>query len=252
MTFVKHLIKSVGSANMAGIRTIEKTDIRTIFEIFSQMMNQSIYVADFTKGKFLYVSNHPLFLCGHPPDEVMEMGFSYYEKIIAPEDMPLFRKINEIGFRFFYEKPSLEWKKNCYLSFDFRIKQPDGKNIRINHKCVPMEMTENNRMTTGVCFVSPSHASLSGNALIQNLNKPIQYRLNPTTRRFELRDYNLLTEREKEILFLSTQGATNSEIAEKLKLSLSTIKQHKHNIFRKLKVTNTSEAVYYAKSNRLF
>jgi len=251
MTFSKHLIQSVGSSSSSDDLTLDKPDNWKILSIFSRLLNQSIYVADFRRGEFLYVSDHPLFLCGHSAEEVKEMGFSYYEKIILEKDMPIVMAINETGFRFFNEKPAKEWKDNVFLSLDFRIKQPGGKNIMVTQRLVPLELTNDYRMAIALCFVIRSYASQPGNAVIQNLDEPVQYRYNPNTHRFDLKDNNLLTSRETEVLFLSTKGDTNSEIAEKLKLSLSTIKQHKGNIFRKLGVNNTSEAVFYAITNRL-
>jgi predicted ATPase/DNA-binding CsgD family transcriptional regulator len=52
-----------------------------------------------------------------------------------------------------------------------------------------------------------------------------------------------LTEREQEILLLITQGMTNQEIAERLYLSLGTVKAHNHNIFSKLDVSNRTQAL---------
>ena len=55
-----------------------------------------------------------------------------------------------------------------------------------------------------------------------------------------------LTSREKEVLKMAAQGANNKEIAEKLVLSEVTIKSHMNSIFKKLKVTNRTQAVLLA------
>ncbi len=55
--------------------------------------------------------------------------------------------------------------------------------------------------------------------------------------------YRQLTLREVEILSLVGKQASNQEIADELFLSLSTVKTHLRNIFRKLEVKNRSEAV---------
>lgn len=52
-----------------------------------------------------------------------------------------------------------------------------------------------------------------------------------------------LTEREREIVSLISEGATNGEIAERLYLSPHTIKEHASAIYRKLEVRNRAEAV---------
>ena len=55
-----------------------------------------------------------------------------------------------------------------------------------------------------------------------------------------------LTSREKEVLQLAAEGANNKEIAEKLVLSEVTVKSHMNSIFKKLKVTNRTQAVLLA------
>ncbi len=60
-----------------------------------------------------------------------------------------------------------------------------------------------------------------------------------------------LTPREKEILTLLAKGLPNSELAEVLGLSIHTIKSHLENIYRKLNVTNRTEAVTFVLSRGL-
>lgn len=54
-----------------------------------------------------------------------------------------------------------------------------------------------------------------------------------------------LTEREEQILRLIAQGKTNPEIAAECGVSVGTVKQHVHNILRKLNVSNRNEAARY-------
>ncbi len=55
-----------------------------------------------------------------------------------------------------------------------------------------------------------------------------------------------LTPREKEILRLVASGMSNKEIADKLYLSLRTVKAHLSNIFNKMEVASRSEALVTA------
>lgn len=64
----------------------------------------------------------------------------------------------------------------------------------------------------------------------------------------ELKKLNL-TVREYEVLQLLTQGSTNAEIADKLCLSLSTVKTHVSNLFVKMDVKNRTQA--FEKAHRL-
>lgn len=60
-----------------------------------------------------------------------------------------------------------------------------------------------------------------------------------------------LSEREIEVIRLLAEGLTSMEIAERLFLSDHTIKTHRKNILRKLNVSNSSQAVQYALTNKL-
>lgn len=57
---------------------------------------------------------------------------------------------------------------------------------------------------------------------------------------------SILTEEERKIICLVTQGLTNKEIAERLFLSPNTIKYHIRNIMRKLNVNRRAELAFKA------
>lgn len=56
-----------------------------------------------------------------------------------------------------------------------------------------------------------------------------------------------LTEREREILSLIADGNTNAEIAEKLVISMKTVRNHVSNIFSKLQVADRAQAAIRAR-----
>lgn len=62
---------------------------------------------------------------------------------------------------------------------------------------------------------------------------------------------NILTEREREVLGWMVKGLSNQEIAEKLVVSLGTVKFHVSNIFMKLGVQSRVEAVTLALQRKL-
>ena len=58
--------------------------------------------------------------------------------------------------------------------------------------------------------------------------------------------YDLLTDREKEVLQLLAEGKSNKEAAALLSLSLYTVETHRANLMQKLGLHNTAEIVLYA------
>lgn len=81
----------------------------------------------------------------------------------------------------------------------------------------------------------PRH--LVGQYLEKTRNKP---RRMPVTN-------TVLTRRERQILRLTATGATNVEIADKLNVSMHTVKTHIYNLFKKIGAANRIQAVNWAK-----
>jgi DNA-binding NarL/FixJ family response regulator len=65
------------------------------------------------------------------------------------------------------------------------------------------------------------------------------------------RDKPMLSEREREVVQLVANGCRNKEIGEKLFISELTVKNHLHNIFDKLGVSDRLELALYAIHHRL-
>ncbi|MFQ9933387.1 MAG: response regulator transcription factor, partial [Lachnospiraceae bacterium] len=61
----------------------------------------------------------------------------------------------------------------------------------------------------------------------------------------------LLTKREEEVLKLIAEGLFNKEIAAKLEISERTVKNHVSNIFKKIDVSDRTQAAVFAIKNNL-
>ncbi len=217
---------------------------------FARTTYKSIYVIDYEKKGFEYVSDNPLFLCGHTSEEVRDMGYAFYFKYVPKHDLDLLLKINNIGFDF-YDKIPLEERKQHTITYDFQIKNPHGKTILVNQKLTPLFLNNEGKIWKAICIISISTAHSSGNIKIYKKgdNKIYHYDLEEdywtTTERVKL------TNREKEVLQLSTRGYTINEIATAIFVSPDTVKFHRRKLFQKLEVSNISEAISQATNNKL-
>ena len=73
----------------------------------------------------------------------------------------------------------------------------------------------------------------------------------PIPRNGRARERSPLSQREREIVALVAQGFKNKEMAEKMFISEQTVKNHLHNIFDKLGVSDRLELALYAIHNNL-
>jgi len=62
-------------------------------------------------------------------------------------------------------------------------------------------------------------------------------------------NYQMLTEKEREVLFYVCEGLTRQEIAEELCVSVATVKTHLNNLFSKTDTRNRTELAIYAVTN---
>ncbi len=88
---------------------------------------------------------------------------------------------------------------------------------------------------TGQSFIQPNMTT----ELVKEFNRV-------TMNEKEKHDDNNLTSREIEVLELIAEGLINKEIAKKLYISEKTVKNHVSNIFRKLNVSDRTQAAIYA------
>jgi RNA polymerase sigma factor (sigma-70 family) len=63
--------------------------------------------------------------------------------------------------------------------------------------------------------------------------------------------YDLLTDREKEILQLLAEGNSNKQIASMLNLSTNTVETHRTRLMQKLNLHSSAEIVLYAVRKRI-
>ncbi|WON93336.1 response regulator transcription factor [Sphingobacterium sp. Lzh-3] len=217
---------------------------------FSRITYQSIYLIDYQRKSFEYVSDNPLFLAGLTAAEVMEMGYTFYEKYVPPDDFKMLININEAGFSF-YEKIPIEERKLYVISYDFQIQNASNKAILINHKLTPVFLTEEGKIWKAICIVSLSTNVSSGNVTIEKLNADLLWELDLLTGKWISRSKVNLTEREIEILRFYHRGLTIHETSERIFVSIDTVKFHRRKLFEKLGVSNMNEALVIALNNRL-
>lgn len=217
---------------------------------FARTTYKSIYIIDYQEKGFEYVSENPLFLCGHTAEEIKEMGYLFYFKYVIEKDQDLLLKINTVGFDF-YENIPLEQRKFHTISYDYHLKNQEGKIFLINQKLTPLFLTDDGKIWKAICIISLSNEQDSGNIKIykKGENKIFRYDLEGDFWKTE--EKINLSDREKEVLRFSIRGFTINEIAENIFVSPDTVKFHRRKLFNKLEVANISEAIVFATNNKL-
>lgn len=230
--------------------TLSLSSYLEVVKAFSKFSYQSVYVIDYAQMKFEYVSPNPLFLCGYKAEEVLEMGYEFYFRTVGEEDLKLLDMVNETGFDFFDRLPFAE-KKLYSITYDFRLKNKNGKSVLINHRLTPLFLSASGKMWKAMCLVSVSSNRTAGNVIIDKQGSDEFWQLDPVNRVWRQATKPRLSERELEVLRMYAQGLSILEISERIFVSPDTIKYYRRKIFANFNVNNIVEALSFAVNNKL-
>ena len=176
-------------------------------QAFAQTTYQSIYIIDYYRKNFLYVSDNPLFL---------QCMMSYDFHITHGERL-------RVG----------DQRSGIRL-------------LLVNHKITPLAMTTEGRVWLALCTVSLSPHKEAGHIEFFQFHTGEKREYSLEAHRWKSRETITLKPEEKQILTLSAQGYTMKEIAEKMLRSFDTVKFYRRQIFEKLDVQNITEALALA------
>lgn len=242
----ENIIKNIPESNYSIISNIIE-DIDAI----ARTTFRSIYIIDYYKQNFLYVSDNPLFLCGMLPEEVKDLGYGFYLNHVPADDLKFLLEINKVGFEFINSVVEKE-KRNYTLSYDFNIiHKYSQKTQLINHQITPLRLTEDGQVWLALCVSSIASGQKAGNVIMSNAISRKYLKYNLQNKNWDENIIPELKEIEKDILKLSAMGFTMKEIATQIYRSFDTVRLYRKTVFNKLGVNNISEAINYAKIPRL-
>lgn len=217
---------------------------------FSRLTYESIYIIDYEKMGFEYVSENPLFLCGYTPGEVLAMGYEFYFRNVPESDLELLTNINNAGFDF-YDKIAPEERSLYTITYDFHLNTKDGDQLLINHKLTPLFINADNKIQLAMCIVSISYQKDAGNIYIYKQGTTERWELDTAQGVWRKSVTPQLNKRELEVLRLHARGFAINAIAEKLFVVPDTIKYYRRRIFEKLQVGNMTEALQRAIDSKI-
>ncbi len=139
----------------------------------------------------------------------------------------------------------------------------NGVALRSSFKAVPLIFNSKKKFNIYLSFIENRATSYKMIGLIipdepvlfQN-DSPLNARIKASNKSIEIVETDrvhdeFFTNREKQVLRLSAQGAAVKQIAARLGISARTVEKHRSNIIRKTKTANITEAVFYANKKQL-
>ncbi len=218
-------------------------------EAFSNATYQSVYIIDYFRKNFLYVSPNPLFLCGMSAESVKDAGYQFYIDHVPDDEVEMLLEINRVGFSFINGIP-LNEKMDYTISYDFHIVN-GRERVLINHKLSALACQADGSVWLGMSVVSLSPHSEPGHIIMFCRAKSEYWKYNLISHSWEKHTFPVLNETEKAILILSIQGMTINAIADHIHRAVDSVKTARRRLYEKLGVNNITEAISYVTNYKL-
>ncbi len=224
------------------------------FDLFSSIATESFYVLDLLQKQFCYVKTDNLFLSGFSLEEALNQGIDFYAKIIYHKDLSSWTEMRKAVLRYLKDFEN-ELHNIDFFSCKFRLQRnysfspPRSLPQMVYHRMKPV--LENEEWRYLICSVKSSTAKKPGNLCVYYKDGPIYKEYNLTSKRWQKKTKELLSEREKAILMLALQGKNTREIADCICKGQSTIQNQIKTLFDKLNVHSMQEAVELARNRRM-
>lgn len=210
---------------------------KEILNGLSKINNQHILLVDFCKGEVLYVADTPLFLCGIDSEEVRIMGRKFNEKVMLPNEIDMINEFIWSGFKFIECQP-IEERKLYSISYDYHL---NGK--LVNSCLTPVLLNPDGKPWIVVFRVEYSTHECAGNAIIRKYGSSENWYFCMRLRKWKEGKRIVLTDQEQKVLLFSMQGKKEAEICNLIFRSKDGLKSIKRKLYRKMEVTNITEAV---------
>jgi DNA-binding CsgD family transcriptional regulator len=213
--------------------------VKTVFGYFPF----AYYILDYRSQKFEVMNNSDQ-VTGYSRDDFLRGGLPASLRNLHPDDFKIFS--NELFpevLNFFAIVPASEYQ-NYRISYNYRYCRKDGSYIQMQQHSVFTDFNHYHlpaRSFSIVSDITTCKRDPSLNLTITKLkegNEEIEL-----NKKFQIEKPDLLTSREKEILRLTMKGYTGKEIADKLFISLNTVRNHKSNMMEKTNTLNMASLI---------
>jgi len=220
------------------------------FQHYHLLTEQVCFLLDYRTMKYLYVSENVTGVSGYSIDRIYTEGIDYLGQHYHPDDVDklpfIFKTLTDRLSRLTPDKIL-----KCRLSYDYRVRYADGKYRRLLQDNIPLVLDDKKNVVYGIIIMT----DISLHKTIDSINYKIVSYLTPERPVTLLEGTvgadpgNKLSGREKEVVRLTAEGFSQKEIADRLSISIQTVKTHRKNLIRRLNVKNSAELVKYCMAN---
>lgn len=221
-------------------------EILEFLKIFSVTGTYAWTVSDFTKRKLYLTGGNTVHFWGRNPAQITGSSFTTLVRHIKLSHIPFGLYCAIQYWKYMYSKPAHK-RKFIKASFCFTTIRKDGQQIQTLLQSTPIILSEEgNVLVTFGIMHDVSHIVPLGTLNYQIIDDSEAETIVIPVKYFNSTKENLLSPAEQRVIQEVYAGLNSNQIAEKLFLSVHTVRQHRKKILEKTKTTNTVDLIKVA------
>lgn len=225
---------------------IKKMNYNSYIEIaqsISALSFEGVYLVELTSNKLIFVSSHPILLCGMNEHEIKDKGLDALLNNVSKEDLSLtFDMVNTIKKS--YKHIPLEYKKKLVVSTIIHIRH-NNKYCAVNHKYTTLCFDNNGIPKLLLGMASPVVPKTGSSITASVYGTNLHFRYNPDNKDWEPINVPCFSDDEILMLRMSMSGLSIIDISKRMFKSIDTIRFYRRQVFDKCNVNNINEAIAY-------
>jgi DNA-binding CsgD family transcriptional regulator len=207
---------------------------------------------DYSSGKYTYLSEQIQDILGYSKEEYLQGGLRYHARNFNPEDRSLYTDVVFKDIREFWKKIPLHELFRYRFSFNHRYKRKDGTFSQLLQQGFYLEPQPEGVPVLNLLTFNDIGDYKTDTNLVLTISR---YSNSSGFEKVFTKTYchakkSMISAREAEILRLSLDGLSSKMIADKLFISIQTVKNHKKNMMDKTSAKNIAELISISLKNK--
>lgn len=211
------------------------------------------FISDLRHPKPILVGGQIEKMTGYTEQEVLASNFTIALKLITVKDFLYLALSGRRFWKYFYGKPVHE-RLFIKASYSYSFHRKDNSTFHALHQAATLKMDANGKAVFQFDLIQDiSHFNpvAACRHFIIDSSDPAEVKRIPSDMGLWRKTVELLSPSELKVLSLIKGGFTSQEIADRLYLSVHTIKTHRQNMLEKTGVQSSIELLNFAAVNNL-
>ncbi len=207
------------------------------------MSRQCMWIFDYCQNNFYYLSKNTGFYRNDEYLKVSENGFDYFIRNTHPDDVLYVLSIQKTAWNFLKKLNRSDLLTDYKIVFTFRLQNALGHYVFVSQQVKVIATDEFNNIWLALGLIEEINSKLVFLPYIENTVDGKRIALDNLIKHKQDYAAPVLSNKEMDLLVYLAHNLKQIEIANRMNISVHTLKNHRKSLYRKLHATSKQEVI---------